>query len=313
MKRTMFSLTLLLILSVALSGCSIVGSRISHALGDEENYIMNEEIITEKVESIDIDWRVGKVAITPWDGEDIVVKEKSDTTLTSRTKMRVRNQDGNLTIEDTAKGVWLLPLLFKKDLEVMVPVGVDLRIVDVKATSSSVYISELSVMDVNIESTSGDIVLDEMKVVGNTSLKSASGKIDADMKAGVTFKAETASGSINTSVSESLTSLDAKSASGSLSIAVKDTERINTLSASGKVELTVEGKCSSIDAVSSSGGVKLNLGEATTGFMMTASSTSGRVQCDFPSSVIGDQYTWGDGSTKIRLRSTSGRVHAARA
>ena len=42
----MFSLTLLLILSVALSGCSIVGSRISHALGDEENYIMNEEIIT---------------------------------------------------------------------------------------------------------------------------------------------------------------------------------------------------------------------------------------------------------------------------
>ena len=49
MKRTMFSLTLLLILSVALSGCSIVGSRISHALGDEENYIMNEEIITEKL------------------------------------------------------------------------------------------------------------------------------------------------------------------------------------------------------------------------------------------------------------------------
>lgn len=312
MKRTMFSLTLLLILSVALSGCSIVGSRISHALGDEENYIMNEEIITEKVESIDIDWRVGKVSITPWDGEDIVVKEKSDTTLTSRTKMRVRNQDGNLTIEDTAKGVWLLPLLFKKDLEVMVPVGVDLRIVDVKATSS-VYISELSVMDVNIESTSGDIVLDEMKVIGNTSLKSASGKIDADMKAGVSFKAETASGSIKTNISESLTTLDAKSASGSLNIAVKDTERINTLSASGKVELTVEGKCSSIDAVSSSGGVKLNLGEATTGFLMTASSTSGRVQCDFPSSVIGDQYTWGDGSTKIRLRSTSGRVHAARA
>ena len=171
MKRTMFSLTLLLILSVALSGCSIVGSRISHALGDEENYIMNEEIITEKVESIDIDWRAGKVSITPWDGEDIVVKEKSDTTLTSRTKMRVRNQDGNLTVEDTAKGVWLLPLLFKKDLEVMVPVGVDLRIVDVKATSSSVYISELSVMDVNIESTSGDIVLDEMKVVGNAYLK----------------------------------------------------------------------------------------------------------------------------------------------
>ena len=168
-------------------------------------------------------------------------------------------------------------------------------------------------MDVNIESTSGDIVLDEMKVVGNTSLKSASGKIDADMKAGVTFKAETASGSIKTNISESLTTLDAKSASGSLNIAVKDTERINTLSASGKVELTVEGKCSSIDAVSSSGGVKLNLGEATTGFMMTASSTSGRVQCDFPSSVIGDQYTWGDGSTKIRLRSTSGRVHAARA
>lgn len=312
MKRTMFSLTLLLILSVALTGCSIVGSRISHALGDEENYIMNEEIITEKVESIDIDWRVGKVSITPWDGKDIIVKEKSDTTLTSRTKMRVRNQDGNLTIEDTAKGVWLLPLLFKKDLEVMVPIGVDLRIVDVKATSS-VYISELSVMDVNIESISGDIVLDEMKVIGNTSLKSASGKIDADMKAGVTFKAETASGSINTSVSDSLTSLDAKSASGSLNITVMDTERINTLSASGKVELTVEGKCSSIDAVSSSGGVKLNLGEATTGFMMTASSTSGRVQCDFPSSVIGDQYTWGDGSTKIRLRSTSGRVHAARA
>ena len=30
----------------------------------------------------------------------------------------------------------------------------------------------------------------------------------------------------------------------------------------------------------------------------------------FPSSVVGDQYTYGDGSTKISLKTSSGKVHA---
>ena len=70
------------------------------------------------------------------------------------------------------------------------------------------------------------------------------------------------------------------------------------------------GKADFIDAHSVSGSVKLRLGEDTKGFLMTAKSLSGTVKCDLPSSVVGDQYIYGDGSTKISLKSTSGKVHA---
>ena len=45
-------------------------------------------------------------------------------------------------------------------------------------------------------------------------------------------------------------------------------------------------------------------------FLEPAKSLSGTVKCDFPSSVVGDQYTYGDGSTKISLKTSSGKVHA---
>ena len=91
---------------------------------------------------------------------------------------------------------------------------------------------------------------------------------------------------------------------------VDDIGRISASSASGPVELEVEGKADYIDAQSVSGNVKLRLGEDTKGFLMTAKSLSGTVKCDFPSSVVGDQYTYGDGSTKISLKTSSGKVHA---
>ena len=50
MKRTLFSLILLLILSTAFISCSVVGGRISHALGGEEDYIMNEESFEKGIE-----------------------------------------------------------------------------------------------------------------------------------------------------------------------------------------------------------------------------------------------------------------------
>ena len=74
MKRTLFSLILLLILSTAFISCSVVGSRISHALGGEEDYIMNEESFEKGIENIDIDWKSGDVSIKAWDGDQIIVR-----------------------------------------------------------------------------------------------------------------------------------------------------------------------------------------------------------------------------------------------
>ena len=91
MKRTLFSLLLLLILSTALISCSVVGSRISHALGGEEDYIMNEEFFDSTIDNIKIDWKSGDVYLKPWDGNQIIVREKSVTSLNSRTKMRAKN------------------------------------------------------------------------------------------------------------------------------------------------------------------------------------------------------------------------------
>ena len=310
MKRTLFSLLLLLILSTALISCSVVGSRISHALGGEEDYIMNEELFNSGIENIKIDWKSGDVSLKPWDGNQIIVREKSVTSLNSRTRMKTKNEDGTLTVNFASKGVWMLPILFRKDLEVLVPSSWDMKNITVSTASSPVEISELSALSINVKSASGSITLNNMGVLGDTTLKSASGSVIANLKAGVMFRAESSSGTVKAKIGGKVVAAETKSASGSVSLITNDIGRITASSSSGTVELDVMGKADFIDAHSVSGSVKLRLGEETKGFLMTAKSLSGTVKCDFPSSVVGDQYTYGDGSTKISLKSTSGKVHA---
>ena len=310
MKRTLFSLILLLILSTAFISCSVVGGRISHALGGEEDYIMNEESFEKGIENIDIDWKSGDVSIKAWDGDQIIVREKSATSLTSRTKMKAKAQEGKLTVNFASKGVWMLPLLFKKDLEVLIPSSWDMKNITINTASSPVRISNLSTLGLNVKSVSGTIFLDNMGVVGDTTLKTVSGDVTATLKAGVMFRSESTSGVIKAKIGGKVVAAETKSTSGSVSLMVDDIGRISASSASGPVELEVGGKADYIDAQSVSGNVKLRLGEDTKGFLMTAKSLSGTVKCDFPSSVVEDQYTYGDGSTKISLKTSSGKVHA---
>ncbi|MCI7605747.1 MAG: DUF4097 domain-containing protein [Spirochaetales bacterium] len=310
MKRTLFSLILLLLLSTALISCSVVGSRISHALGGEEDYIMNEELFNDGIENIKIDWKSGDVSLKTWDGDQIIVREKSVTSLNSRTRMKTKNEDGTLTVNFASKGVWMLPILFKKDLEVLIPASWDMKNINVNTASSPVSISDLSTLSLSVKSVSGGISLNNMGVVGDTTLKSASGDITAILKAGVMFRAETASGVVKAKVGGKVVAAETKSASGDVYLMVNDIGRISASSSSGTVELDVMGKAEYIDAHSVSGNVKLRLKEDTSGFLMKAKSTTGTVKCEFPSSVVGDQYTFGDGSTKISLKSTSGKVHA---
>ena len=204
----------------------------------------------------------------------------------------------------------MLPLLFKKDLEVLIPSSWDMKNITINTASSPVRISNLSTLGLNVKSVSGTIFLDNMGVVGDTTLKTVSGDVTATLKAGVMFRSESTSGVIKAKIGGKVVAAETKSTSGSVSLMVDDIGRISASSASGPVELEVGGQADYIDAQSVSGNVKLRLGEDTKGFLMTAKSLSGTVKCDFPSSVVGDQYTYGDGSTKISLKTSSGKVHA---
>ncbi|MGN1164132.1 MAG: DUF4097 family beta strand repeat-containing protein [Candidatus Ornithospirochaeta sp.] len=308
MKRTLFSLTLLLAAAL-LTGCSVVGSRISHALGGEVDMVINEKTTSAKKENLTINWKSGDVDISTWDGDELIVREKSVTSLTSRTRMRISEGEGYLSVDFSAKGVWMLPMLFKKDLEVLVPSSWDLKSIEVATASAPVHLEGISTLSLDVHSASGDITLSDMGVLGETKLRSASGTIRSTVKAGVMFMAESASGSVETEIGGKTTAVETKSSSGKVETRVNEAGRVTASSASGKVDVTVSSRADYIDAKSVSGSVVLKLGKETTGFLMDATSTSGTVRCDFPSSVIGDQYTWGDGSTKIRLRSTSGKVH----
>lgn len=309
MKRTLFSLTLLLAAAL-LTGCSVVGDRISHALGGEIDMIVNEKTTAERKENLTINWKSGDVKVSAWDGDQLIIREKSVTSLNSRTSMRISEGEGSIGIDFSAKGVWMLPMLFKKDLEVMVPSSWDMKSINVSTSSAPVALDGISSLSLSVKSSSGDITLRNMGVLGETKLSSASGTIRGSVKAGVMFRAESASGNVEATIGGKTTAVETKSASGKVEVMVEEAGRVTASSTSGKVDVTVKAKADYIDAKSVSGSVMLKLGKETTGFFMDASTTSGTVRCDYPSSVVGDHYTWGDGSTKIQLRSTSGRVHA---
>ena len=91
MRRLNFSLLLLSILILALTSCSVIESRISHALrGDINSVAHTEKSIKENPKEIIINWKNGDISFVRTNDKEIIVTEDSYTTLTKK------NRDANL-------------------------------------------------------------------------------------------------------------------------------------------------------------------------------------------------------------------------
>ena len=78
MRRLNFSLLLLSILILALTSCSVIESRISHALrGDINSVAHTEKSIKENPKEIIINWKNGNISFVKTNDKEIIVTEEN--------------------------------------------------------------------------------------------------------------------------------------------------------------------------------------------------------------------------------------------
>lgn len=182
----------------------------------------------------------------------------------------------------------------------------------------------------NISSGSGRLEADGV-AAGSVSIRVSSGSLDARNLDAEAMSLRTASGSLSV---DNLRAggLDLKAVSGSIRGSGLTAERIEVKISSGRTvlkdvsgSLILDGSSGSadiaftspgnlVDVKVSSGGIDLSLPEGT-GFSLDASSSSGRVDSDFPVTVTGQigrndiRGSVGDaGSRSVNLRTSSGSI-----
>ena len=126
MRRLNFSLLLLSILILALTSCSVIESRISHALrGDINSVAHTEKSIKENPKEIIINWKNGNISFVKTNDKEIIVTEDPYTTLTKKTEMQISQKQNKLYVDYADKRIIYISPIFKKDLTLYIPNDLD--------------------------------------------------------------------------------------------------------------------------------------------------------------------------------------------
>ena len=126
MRRQIFSLLLLSLIMLAFTSCSVIESRISHALsGDINSVVHTEKTIKESPKEIVINWKNGDISFVRTDSEEILIAEDSYTTLTKKTEMHLSQKENKLYVDYADKRIIYISPIFKKDLTLFIPNKLD--------------------------------------------------------------------------------------------------------------------------------------------------------------------------------------------
>ncbi len=238
-----------------------------------EKYTAGEGTVTETVTALDIEWIAGSVTVAYADVAGITFSEESTRALTDETTMR-----------------YFLD-------------GTTLRIRYAKATGGcvnthypakdlTVYVPRgVSLGEMEIETVSADIWYTDI-TTQTLDIESVSGNISASVKQTVDVDVDTVSGKLELAVF-AVHTLDVSSVSGEISIVANTSQtRGDVESVSGRVQLALNPDC---------------------GFTVEYRSTSGRFTAELAGETAGKVWTYGDGTGRWDVQTTSGNIAIKRA
>ena len=287
-----------------LSGCNF-GWKTNYIYANGDKYAAGDRTISERIETIDIDYMSGDVTLIGMDGDTVSVKETSKKQLSEKQKVHTWVDGTTLYVRycASAKGLDLNNL--GKNLEITIPGNVKLNDVKVKDSSGDVDCKDFEAGNVNISVSSGDVR------VGCLSAK---------------IKVHASSGDITLAQRGESEEIDLSASSGRICLDMENAERVNVSTSSGRVEVEAAkikeftSKVSSgsgeywfartpekSDIHHSSGDVFLNLpkdADLTGDFHLS----SGKLYYELAFAKNGDSYVCGNGANQMKIRVSSGDV-----
>ena len=252
---------------------------------DQKDYIVcrsgEESFAARGIERLSIDWSSGSVRIEPYDGDEILLREKASGTLQENEKMRWRLRGGELSVLSCGKSVGALVLTPDKELTVLVPESFSPRELDLDSASADWDVRALSVKEtLTVDTASGEVRIEDLRC-DVLDVDTASGGIRLDKVSCDALDLDTASGSIT---ADALACRDAETDTGS-----------------GDVSLAFSEAPKSVDADSMSGDVTLILPKGT-GLKLDFDTASGKLHGDYESGPTLVSVDTASGDLTIKYR-----------
>ena len=287
-----------------LSGCSFV-SKTSYLYQNGEKYTAGDRTITDKIETINLDYMSGDVKLVGADTDALTVKETSAKTLDDKRKVHTWVDGTTLYVRYCASAKRLDLNNLNKSLEITLPKDVTLGDVKLVLSSGDVDCKGFVAGIMDIEASSGNITVD-----------CAAKKFDMEASSGnISLVQHGDSDEIEIEVSSGIISIDMENAgrvfthasSGDTKITAKSVKEFKAEASSGKGEYRFAEVPGNTDIEVSSGDVTIYLpkdADLTADF----ETSSGKLSYDLAFAKKGDQYVCGEGTNKMKVETSSGNL-----
>lgn len=293
-----------LALALCLSGCNF-GWKISYTYADAEKYTAGDRQITEKIETIDIDYLSGDITLSGTDGNAVTVKETSGKELDDKRKVHTWVDGTTLYVRycASAKGLDLDHL--NKKLEIQIPADCQLEKLKVDVSSGDFTGKDFEANGVNVYASSGDV---EVSCgAKDIELRTSSGDITLTQHGeSDSIKLHASSGHVNATV-ETAGKVDSYVSSGKLLIQghfIKELES-KVSSGEGEYRFAAAPEKSKIDHSSGTVTIFLPKDADLTGEFK---SSSGKVLYDLAFSKADNKYVCGSGANEMNVHVSSGNI-----
>lgn len=288
---------------VCLSGCSF-GMRMNYVYKDGDKYTAGDRQISEKIDTIDIDYMSGDVELIGADTDIVDIKETSKKQLDDKRKVHTWVDGTTLHVRycKSANNLDLNDL--EKHLKITIPEDVKLNSSKVDVSSGDVTCSSILAENVDVSASSGDINVE--CEASSVIMDASSGDIRLNQTGDSNDIAlETSSGSITANI-ENATKLTAKASSGDITLDAKNIKDLKTETSSGENEFTFDTVPANSDITASSGNVTIYLPENTD---LTAEIDSNEdVTYDLAFSKNDKTFVCGTGANHMKVETSSGEV-----
>ena len=295
--KKFFLCALLLALTLTLCACA----SISYSYTDASRYTAGGTVITNPVDSLEIDWIDGSVTVAYHKENTVEISETAKRTLSDAEKLHWWLDGTTLRIK-YARSETMITGNPQKALTVTLPESANtpLQSVEIASVSGSVHCVPLYAESVKLSAVSGSInaecAADELKV------SSISGKITLTASAN-DISLSTTSGSMEAEIGHAET-LDISGTSGKIRLNATEIKKAEIHSVSGAVEAAFQ-KTEMLKIGTVSGAVRLSLPKDM-GFTADFSTVSGSLNNAISAQRTGNRCVQGDGSALIDVSTVSG-------
>ena len=312
--------------ALCLTGCQFgLFNSFNYKYDNGDKYTAGDRDISEKVTKVNIDYISGNVKVKGTDADTVFIRETSNKAIDDDHKVHTWVDDGTLYVRYCASTNMINFTGIEKELEITLPGSQELDDFIIDISSGNTDISGITTDSLNSHASSGNVNIDcsaeviELKVSsGNIDLKqtgdnqsvnvkSSSGKVNfTQVGTSNSVSIDSSSGGVTANV-DRIDKMYVHVSSGKIYVEGNDIADLTSKASSGHCDFKLKNAPMTADINSSSGGVSVYVPE-NSDVTVNVSIASGEFNYDLPFAKNGKTYVAGNGTSDMKIHSSSGDV-----